>query len=308
MGKFTRSWLLFKSSISVIARNKELLLFPFVTSVLTIVIILFFVAPALLWPTGHPYTSAEHWQAIGSNFFTVSANFSGRNAFRFSGSPGATAYVILLYFVSMFLATFFNVAFYNEILAALSGKPVSLGRGLRFACSRYQAIFLWALFAGIVGLIIKLIERRLNFVGRIIARFIGVAWSIASVFAIPVIVRDQQSVNPVAVLRKSAEALRRTWGEALIGYVGIGFGSLIFFAASLVLLGGSLFAAIQTNNFWLFATGSALWLLALIAWSYLMNVAGLVYKGALYLYAVEGVVAPPYNAEMLNAAWKFKRR
>jgi hypothetical protein len=307
MGKFTRSWLLFKSSISVIARNKQLLIFPVVISVLTIVIILFFVAPALLWPTGHAYSSPEHWQAIAGNFFTVSSGFSGRSDVHFTGSPGATAYVVLLYFVSMFLATFFNVAFYNEILAALSGKPVSLGRGLRFACSRYQAIFMWALFAGIVGLIIKIIERRLNFVGKIIARFIGVAWSIASVFAIPVIVRDQQSVNPVAVLRKSAQALRRTWGEALIGYIGIGFGNLIFLLASLLLLGGSLFAGIQLNNFWLFAIGAGIWLLALIAWSYLMNVAGLVYKGALYLYAVEGVVAQPYSPEMLNAAWKFKR-
>jgi hypothetical protein len=308
MGRFTRSWLLFKSSISVIARNKQLLLFPVVTGVLTVVIILFFVAPALLWPTGHPYSSVEHWQAIGNNFLTMSGSFSGRNDLRFTESPGATAYVVLLYFVSMFLATFFNVAFYNEILAALSGKTVSLGRGLRFACSRYQAIFMWALFAGIIGLIIKIIERRLDFVGRIIARFIGVAWSIASVFAIPVIVRDQQSVNPVAVLRKSAEALRRTWGEALIGYIGIGFGNLIFFFVSLVLLVGALVAAIQLNNFWLLGIGMGIWLVALIAWSYLMNVAGLVYKGALYLYAVEGTVAAPYNREMLDAAWKFKRR
>src|SRR5215510_8055260 len=113
MGQFTRSWLLFKSSISVIARNKTLLLFPVVISVLTVIIILFFVAPALLWPTGHAYTSVEHWQAIGSKFITVSSSFSGRNDIRFIESPGATAYVILLYFVSMFLATFFNVAFYN---------------------------------------------------------------------------------------------------------------------------------------------------------------------------------------------------
>lgn len=307
MGKFTRSWLLFKSSISVIVQNKQLLLFPIVISALTIVIILFFVAPALLWPTGHSYTSVEHWQTIGSTFFTASANVSGRNSIHFTGSPAATAYLVLLYFVSMFLATFFNVAFYNEILAALSGKPVSLGRGLRFACSRYKAIFLWALFAGIVGLIIKAIEQKLDFVGKIIARFIGVAWSIASVFAIPVIVRDPQSANPLVVLRKSAGTLRRTWGEALIGYIGIGFGNVIFLFASLLLLAGAAFVAIQLNNFWLLAIGVGIWVLALFAWSYLMNVASLVYKGALYLYAAEGVIAAPYNRELLNAAWKFKK-
>jgi hypothetical protein len=308
MGRFSRSWLLFKSSLSVIAQNQQLLLFPIVIAVLSTVITLFFFAPALLWPTGHSYTSLEHWRTIADTFFTPTTNTSGGNSVHFTASPAATAYLVLVYFVSMFLATFFNVAFYNEILAALSGKPVSLGRGFSFACSRLQAIFLWTLFAGIIGLIIKLIERRLNFVGRIIARFIGVAWSIASVFAIPVIVRDQQTVNPFAVLRKSADALRRTWGEALIGYVGMGFISVIFFFASLVLFAVAAFAAIQANNFLLLAIGAGIWLLALIAWSYLMNVAGLVYKGALYLYAAEGVVAAPYSQEMLNAAWKFKRR
>jgi hypothetical protein len=38
-----------------------------------------------------------------------------------------------------------------------------------------------------------------------------------------------------------------------------------------------------------------------------MNVASLVYKGALYLYAAEGTIAEPYEQEMLDSAWKFKK-
>ncbi len=314
MSKFTRSWLLFKSSISVIARNKELLVFPIVISVLSLIIILFFVAPVALWPTGHSYTSFEHWQTIGNMFFTIAGNMThaGRATYvshtgGFTYSPGAVAYLVLLYFVSMFLATFFNVAFYNEILAALTGKPVSLSRGLKFACSRYQAILMWTLFAGLIGLIIKAMEQKLDIVGKIIARMIGVAWSVASVFVIPIIVRDQQSVNPVNMLRKSAQTLKRTWGEALIGYVGIAFGNLIVVFGSLILLGGAVYASIQTNNYVLLAVAVVVWLVGLLAWSYLMNVAGLVYKGALYLYAAEGVIPAPYSREMLDAAWKFKK-
>jgi len=306
MGKFQRSWLLFKSSISVITRNKQLLLFPIVISVLTLVIILFFAAPAALWPTGHSYTSLEHWQAIGATFFRVSSHATNSSETTFTYSPTAIAYLVFLYFVSMFFATFFNVAFYNEILAALTGKPVSIGRGLKFACSRFQAIFMWTLFAGLVGLIIKTIERRLDLVGRIIARLIGITWSIASVFVIPIIVRDP-SVNPVAMLRKSAAMLKRTWGEALIGYAGMAFGNLIIMLGSLVLLGGAVFVSIQANNFWIIGIAAAVWVLGLIAWSYLMNVAGLVFKGALYLYAAEGIVPQPYNKEMLDAAWKYKK-
>lgn len=306
MGRFQRSWLLFKSSISVIARNKELLLFPIVIFALTGLIMLFFIAPAVLLPTGNSYASLEHWKTIGSTYFNVSQSAAGGNV-RITYSPVGLAYLIFLYFVSMFLATFFNVAFYNEILAALSGQPVSLARGLKFACTRYKAILMWTLFAGIVGLIIKAIEQKLEIAGRLIAKLVGVAWSVASVFVIPIIVRDQESMNPLAMLRKSAQMLTRTWGEALIGYAGIAFGNLLVLFGSLILLGGSVFAAIQLNNFWILAVAVVCWILALVIWGYVMNVAGLVFKGALYLYAAEGRVPEPYSREMLDAAWKFKR-
>jgi hypothetical protein len=39
----------------------------------------------------------------------------------------------------------------------------------------------------------------------------------------------------------------------------------------------------------------------------LTSVASQVYKGALYLYAAEGIVVEPYSQEMLEMAWKFKK-
>ena len=308
MSRFQRSWLLFKGSISIITQNRQLLFFPIVTFFASAIIVLFFITPAVLWPTGFSYGSVEHWKAIGNMFFTVSGGAAGSQAVHFTYSPTGIAYLVFLYFVSMFLATFFNVAFYNEILAALNSQPVSLSRGLKFACTRYRAILMWTLFAGLIGLIIKAIEQRLDVVGRIIARLIGITWSIASVFVIPIIVRDQQSVNPVEMLKKSAAVLKRTWGEALIGYAGIAFGNLIVLLASLVLLGGATFVSIQLDNFWILIATAGFWLLALFAWIYLMNVAGLVYKGALYLYAAEGIVPHPYDKDMLDAAWKFKKK
>jgi hypothetical protein len=35
--------------------------------------------------------------------------------------------------------------------------------------------------------------------------------------------------------------------------------------------------------------------------------AGQIYKGALYLYAANGLVSEPYSQEMLDSAWKFKK-
>src|ERR1044071_2069031 len=116
MNRFERSWALFKSSLLVIVRNKELLIFPIVISAATAVIFLFFFAPAALWPTGFSYFSADHWHTLAARYFHFSG--TGRHE-HFSLSPIAGVYVAFLYFVSMFVATFFNVAFYNEILEAL---------------------------------------------------------------------------------------------------------------------------------------------------------------------------------------------
>ncbi len=50
-------------------------------------------------------------------------------------SVNSAGYVLLagIYLISTFLATFFNVAFYSQILNALRGQPVSISDGLRLA-------------------------------------------------------------------------------------------------------------------------------------------------------------------------------
>jgi hypothetical protein len=306
MGRFTRSWLLFKTSLSVVSNNRELLLFPIVTALLMIVIFLFFLAPVALMPTGYSLTQVEHWQTIGNRIGVEAA--AGDSEKNFTFSTPALAYLVFLYLASMFLGTFFNVAFYNEILAALSGQPVSVGRGLRFAMTRLKAILMWSLLAGIVGLVIKALEERFGLIGRIVMRLIGVAWSVASVFAVPIIVRDEDATNPVQTLKKSADILRRTWGEALIGYVGVSFASGVIVLGSLVFLLIAVIASIALNSGWIIGIAAVLWFLGVLAFGYLTSVMSQVYKGALYLYAADQIVAAPYSADMFNSAWKFKKK
>src|SRR5258708_39048047 len=102
MNKLQRSWSLFKSSLSIIARNKKLLAFPIVISVCTMAIILFFLAPPVLRPTSHPYTSAEHWQTIYHSLFTQT-HVAGQPDNQVALTPAAGAYLVFIYFVSMFL-------------------------------------------------------------------------------------------------------------------------------------------------------------------------------------------------------------
>ena len=203
--------------------------------------------------------------------------------------------------------TFFNVAFYNEILAALSGQPVSIGRGLKFACTRWKAVLMWTLFAGLVGMIIRALEQRFGVIGQVMMRLLGAVWSVACVFVIPVIVTEEETANPIEVLKKSALTLTRTWGESLIGYAGVSIGGGIIMLASLLWLGAGIFVATSLHSVALGALAVLSWLVGVCILSYLMGVASQIFRCALFLYATRGTLPDPYNEEMMALAWKMKK-
>jgi hypothetical protein len=314
--KLSNTWTLFKQSVSVIGQNKTLLLFPVLISVTTLGILFFFAAPVALQPTGHPYLSAAHWEAVEEGILTPESiadlqksaasppSEHRKPQIHLTGKAGL--YVMLIYFVSMFLAAFFNVAFSHEIFAALQGQPVTIRSGLAFASSRWKTILAWSLFAGLVGWLIQQMEQRFGFVGRWIIRMIGVAWSLAAVFAIPVLVHETAITNPVDVLRTSASRLKKTWGESLAGYIGMGAGSTVFLLLSLVLLAGFVAASVYAQNPLFLAVGFVIWFAALLAFSYVWSVAGSVFKCALYLYASTGVPPTPFTSQTMSSAWKTK--
>lgn len=309
MGRFQRSWSLFKSSASVVFQNPKVLLFPIVASAATVAIALFFLAPVALQPTGHGCGELTHWSAVAQLIFTQeSLDHMGageRGALHFR--TAAIVYLLVLYFVSMFLAIFSNVAFLSEIMKSLRGRKPSVLRGVRFACARWKPIVMWTLFAGLVGALIRAIEQRLDFVGRWVLRVIGIAWSIASVFAIPVIICADEATNPLSVLKKSALTLKKTWGELVIGYVGLAGINAIIGLISLGWLAAALILALLAKSFWVVGVAFVLWLVFLVGVGYLSSVAGQVYRCALYMYAATGTAPAPYTKDQMEQAWKTRK-
>jgi hypothetical protein len=326
--KFQRSWQLFKASITLTFRYPKLLWFPFLTTIMTAFIALFFLSamaiPVVLHHTGYHLDQKEHWLALKDHYLPAPAVHTG-NVAPVAPSPGAvinppishpiagrgslwrSVFLLPIYLISMFLATFFNVAFYSEIIAALNGKGVSFRRGLGVARSRLPSILAWSLFAGLVGWLIRAIEERLPFFARIVTGIIGIAWSIAAVFAIPVIIQQQPMRNPLKILQQSAMTLKRAWGEGLIGYVGFSAGSVVVVGCSLLPLALAIVLAVLLKSVWLGVIAGAMWLFSLFFLAYVSGVASNVYRCALYLYAAEGVVPEPYSQDLLDMAWKVKR-
>jgi hypothetical protein len=302
MGRFRTSWDLFKRSLSVIGKNKALLLFPGISLASIILIVLFFISPFVLSDTGHALTDPLHWDVLGKQLGNSLENkdiMSGAKAF---------GWWVLLYLVTMFSTTFFNVAFYHEIIHALNGNKVSISRGFKAALSKIKLITIWSLFAGIVGIIIRNLEERLGFVGRWVMALIGIAWSVACIFVIPVMIREEKSSNPLKLLKASALMLKKTWGETVIGFVGIGGLFLVGFLVSLPLFIIALaFVLSATLETWAIALMFLLYLISMVALAYLVGVTRHIYQCALYLYASEGVVPGPFDEEMMNRAWKVKK-
>ncbi len=302
--RLRRSWELLQRSFLVIREHPKLLAFPALTGLFTTAVMLIFLLPILLtilaphWLGGSPLSAVP--ETLG---FVQQQNGASVS---FQTSPVGMVVLGAVYLVSMFLTTFCGVAFNSEILEALGGNPVSIRHGVRVACARWKSILLWSLLAGVVGLLIRALEERLSFVGRLVAGLIGLAWSVAAIFAIPILVREESTSNPIKILTRSAETIKRTWGETLVGYVGVQSANWLFFLGSILFWMAAGVMAYLLSNPWLLAAAGAVWLACLIVYGYLAGIASKVYLCALYLYASEGTTPSAYDESMMELAWKRK--
>jgi len=300
------SWQLLRRSLQVIRSEPRLLLFPLVSGVCTIALALFFFAPFVWLLFSEIWWNPPDWMAVSESLRQTTKE-QAFDIFAKDVAGGFYAYGVLIYLTSLATAVFFNVAFCHAVLRALAGQPVSVRGGLRFALGRWRAILRWSLLAGTIGLLIRLAGERLGWLGRLALGLVGLTWSAAAVFAIPVIIRREDG-NPLAVLRDSAATLKGAWGESVAGYVGIqGAGTLAVLALSVGAVAAA-YGAAKLDLGWLVLSVGAGWLAGLIAVGALCAMATHVYRCALYVYATEGVVPGPYTAELMDAGWTVKAK
>lgn len=212
------------------------------------------------------------------------------------------------YLLLGWLVTLLEVAFCHEALRALSGEPVNLGRGLRYAARRWQAVLLWTFVASAVGLALQTVGERLDWFGRFSGGLFELGWGAVILLSTPVLVR-REGLNPFGVMRESARLLRRVLGESFVGIMGI----LIFTVASLFAFGllflfpASLAVGWAGNYIpWVPAVfGLCVLLLALAALGVFVAI-GSVYCCAVYVYASEGVVPEPDARDLMDTTWKVR--
>ena len=220
-------------------------------------------------------------------------------------NPHYLAAIVTYYITAMFLATFFNVAFYHETMRTFAGDEPSVSRGLVFAGRRVLPILTWSLFAGSIGVVLRLLANRFGWLGKISASILGFTWSVAAVFTIPVLVRDG-TIDPIQLLRHSGNLVKKTWGNLVYGLMrlylipagvtALFFLSIFLLMPALMLAGGPL---------WWIVTGWSIILAIILIFMMLSQLIGNIYHCALYIYATEGVIPGEFSKSDMDARWRI---
>ena len=194
--RISNSLRLARASWEVLRADRELVIFPIVSAIAAAILVALFAIP--LWAVGF-FDNIEE-----------------------SGSPGAASYVVLfLFYVVLYtIINFCNAALVGAALVRLRGGDPTAADGFRLAVRRLGPIVGYALIGATVGVVLQAIRERSGLLGNIIAGLIGMAWGLVTYLVVPVLVVEE--IGPVESIKRSAALFRRTWGEQVIGNVGIG--------------------------------------------------------------------------------------
>jgi hypothetical protein len=197
LGTLRRSFRLARASFAIVGRHPSLVIFPALSTLASGAILASFVLAA--WKTG---VLARQDAGVAP-----------------TEDPVLLTEVFLFYLASYFTVVFFNVALLCCTQRVLDGERARLRDGIAGALGRLPAILGWSLLSAVLGVALRWLERVYPKAGAVVALFVGLAWTAASFFVVPVLVVERR--GPLAAVQRSGEILRRSWGEALAGNVSV---------------------------------------------------------------------------------------
>jgi hypothetical protein len=172
--------------------------------------------------------------------------------------------------------------------------------GIDLAWERKGAILQWAFVAATVGVVLRTLEERMGLVGRIIMRLIGIAWTLACYFVVPVLAFED--LTPIEAVKRSSRLFRDTWGEKVIGGFSFSLVSLVLMLPGV----GLWFAAMILGGVTGLLVGTVLMILYFLLLSVFMSAVGGIFNAALYRYACFKQVPPAFSEELIASAWAPK--
>jgi len=277
--RIQNSWALIKASAAVLRADKELIVFPIISSVVLLIVTASFGLPMAL--TGFFDTLKE--------------------------GPAQVLGIVLgfLFYVVQYTIIFFaNTALVGAALIRLRGGDPTVKDGLDIATKRFGAILGYALIAATVGMILRWVSQRAGFLGQIVSVIGGLAWNLATYLVVPVLAVE--GLGPGEAIKRSAGLLKKTWGEQIVGNFGLGllFG-LLALAVALVVV-PLLIAAAAAESLALIVVVILVAILIFVFLGLISSTLQGIYVAAVYRYAAEEQVGGFFSEEMVRQAFRQK--
>lgn len=274
-----RSYHIFRESLSVLRKDKQLLIFPVLSGIATCLAFAGLVFGGVI-----------------TGFFSRLAASGDRSL---QGNLLGYGALFLWYFVSWFIVLFFNVGIVACARIRLEGGEPTAAAGFAAARANLGRIFIWALISATVGVILRVIAERLKLVGRLITYFLGAAWSIATYFIVPVMIFEKRDVRQS--LTESIQLIKKTWGESLVAAGGVGVFIGLLAVAGLAIPVALIFVSPTAA-----IVGLGLVVFYWLGLAALSSALTGIFRTSLYLYAREGRVPPGMSAEYVQKAFAAK--
>lgn len=288
--RFQRSWQLTKASYNVLRQDKELLVFPIISLLATIVVVILFAIPFFATGIVDAVASEEGGSAAGTVLGFI--------------------LLFLFYFVTYTVVIFSNSALIGAAMIRLNGGDPTVADGFRIASERFGKILGYAAIAATVGVILNTIRSESReggivgaIIGGIVAGLLEFAWNLITFLVVPVLVVE--NIGPIDAIKRSGQLLKKTWGEQLIANFGIGA------VLGLATLGIILVGMLLTGLLSIFGTvgiifGIALTVLAVVAVSLFGGALSGIYQAALYQYATQGKTSGEFDPALIEGAFTRK--
>lgn len=276
--RFNRSWSLVKASATVLRQDTHLLVFPLISGLAALAVMLCFVLPVV---------GLKAFDQLAANE-TLSYSL-------------AFAFYVIQYFVIFY----FNSALVGATMIRMDGGAPSVADGLRIANSKFGAILGYAVIAATVGVVLRAIQERVGFLGRIIVGMLGVGWTVATFLVVPVLVASDK--GPVASIKDSASMLKQTWGENVIGQAGMSLFFNVLGMAIVVGTAGLLALGFFVNSPLLVALVIVAGVLMVLGCLLVHAALSGIYSAALYRFALNGSASTGFDNSVLQGAFQPKQ-
>lgn len=272
--RLSNGWSIAMSSFKVLKEKKELIIFPILSGLAILLVVGSFFA-VLLGSSG--------WDGIDVE--TVN-------------TPLYYLFIFGFYVINYFIVVFFNMALIHCSRRYFQGEEVTVREGLRFSMSRIGVIFSWAFFSATIGLLLKVIQDNAGWLGKIITGLIGVVWSIATFFVVPVIAYEK--LGPLEAVKRSTQLMKQKWGESLGATFSFGliqFVGILVAGLGLYLI-GSIFDPIA---------GIALAVLGVFLVFSIISAAETIFVSAIY-HNIDGDLDKHFNQQMVDQLFEKKEK